>query len=60
MHGRPWYEVVAESVTGGGGGAGFHTGFFAGGGKLFQKSKCPCRGAWGYSIRGSLSLDMSC
>ena len=39
---------------------GFHTGFFAGGGKLFQKSKCPCRGAWGYSIRGSLSLEMSC
>ena len=40
--------------------AGFHTGFFAGGGKLFRKSKCPCRGVWGYSVQGSLSLDTSC
>ena len=40
--------------------AGFHTGFFAGGGKLCWISEYPCRGAWGYSIRGSLSLDVSC
>ena len=38
--------------------SGFHTGFFAGGGKLFRISEYPCRGAWGYSIRGSLSLDV--
>ena len=37
---------------------GFIQDFFAGGGKLFRISKCPCRGAWVYSIRGSLSLDM--
>ena len=40
--------------------AGFHTGFFARGGKHFWKSKCPCRGAWGYSGQGSVSLDTSC
>ena len=32
---------------------GFHTGFYAGGRKLFRKSKRPCRGVWGHSGRGS-------
>ncbi len=29
--------------------SGFHTGFFAGGGKVFWKSKRPCKGVWGHS-----------
>ena len=35
---------------------GFHTGFFAGGGKLFRKSKCPCRGGIGIFWPGFISI----